>query len=507
MVRRPAFDVEKYLEEQTRAILDRVARFDNKLYLEFGGKLLFDYHAARVLPGYEPNVKMRLLQKLRDKTDIILCIHAGAIEERKTRADFGITYEADAMKLIDDLREDWGLEISAVVVTRFNDQPSARVFINKLERRGIRVAIHRPTPGYPMDVERIVSPEGYGANPYIDTQKPLVVVTGPGPNSGKLGTCLSQLYHEHKRGIRAGYSKFETFPIWNIPLKHPVNIAYEAATADLKDVNMIDPFHLDSYGETAINYNRDVEAFPVLRRILEKISGDETIYRSPTDMGVNRVGFAIADDEAAVEAAKQEIIRRSLRYSCDYMLGQCTAETVERTELLMQEVGVRVENRAVVQAARSAAQEGRRDPEKGRCGIYCGAAVQLPDGTLITGKNSPLLHAASAAILNAIKHLADLPDSLHLISPAVVKAIGELKKNVRGNDGTTLDLEETLIALSASTIANSAAQLAVKQLRKLQECEIHLTHMPPPGDEGGLRDLGLNLTCDPQFSSDRLFPL
>lgn len=505
MPRKIAFDTEKYLEEQTEAILERMKQFDNKLYLEFGGKLIFDYHASRVLPGFDPNVKMRLLQKLKDQAEIILCIYAGDIESRKTRADFGISYDADAMKLIDNLTQDWGLTVNSVVVTRYEDQPSVKLFINRLKRRGIKVTIHRGTKGYPMDIDLIVSDDGYGANPYIETTKPLVVITGPGPNSGKLGTCLSQLYHENRNGIKAGYAKFESFPIWSLPLKHPVNVAYESATADLKDVNIIDPFHLEAYGKTSINYNRDVEAFPLLKRILEKISGSESLYKSPTDMGVNRIGFAIVDNNAAEEAAKQEIIRRTLRYSCEYMLGLGKKDTVERAELIMQEIGASIENRTVVGKARNAAIDAQNDSNKGNNGIYCGAALELADGTIITGANSPLLHASSAVVLNAIKHLAELPHKIHLISPAVIQSISDLKGEIRGSIAITLDLEETLIALAASISTNSSAFLAVKQLKKLKGCEMHLTHIPPSGDESGLRDLGVNLTSDPLFSSERLF--
>jgi uncharacterized protein (UPF0371 family) len=498
-----AFDVEKYLEEQTSAIRERVTQSDNKLYLEFGGKLVFDYHAARVLPGFDPNVKMKLLQKLKDQAESVLCIYAGHIDQRKTRADFGITYDADAMKLIDDVRG-WGLEVNSVVVTRYEDQPSVRQFINSLERRGIRVYIHRATKGYPTDIDLIVSDDGYGMNPYIETTKPLVVITGPGPNSGKLGTCLSQLYHEHKRGVHAGYSKFESFPIWNIPLKHPVNIAYEAATADLKDVNLIDPYHLETYGKTAINYNRDVDAFPLLKRILEKISGSTSMYQSPTDMGVNRIGFAIINNDAACDAAKQEIIRRTFRYACEYMMGLGSKETVDRARLIMQDVGCTEADRPVVSAAREATVEAQSDPEKGSNGIYCGAAIELPDGTLVNGKNSPVLHAAAAAVLNAIKRLAGLPDKLHLISPSIIESIAEMKRAIKDSAMVTMDLEETLIALGTSTTSSSGAYLAVKQLKKLKGCEMHLTHMPSPGDEAGLRDLGIHLTSDPRFSSDRL---
>jgi uncharacterized protein (UPF0371 family) len=336
MINKTGFDNEKYLKEQTQAILERVKKFDNKLYLEFGGKLLFDYHAARVLVGFDPNVKMRLLQQLKDKADIILCIYAGDIERRKLRADFGITYDVDVLKLIDDLR-DWGIDILAVVITRFEGQPAAKIFKNKLERRNVKVYTHRATKGYPLDVDLIVSDEGYGANEYIETKKPLVVVTGPGPGSGKLATCLSQLYHDYRKNLKSGYAKFETFPIWNLPLKHPVNVAYEAATADIRDFNLIDPFHLEAYGATAINYNRDVEIFPVLKRILEKITGAESAYKSPTDMGVNRAGFGIVNDELIQEAARQEVIRRHFRYTCEYMMGFVDKETVERIGLIMEE--------------------------------------------------------------------------------------------------------------------------------------------------------------------------
>ncbi|HXK58288.1 MAG TPA: DUF1846 family protein, partial [Acidobacteriota bacterium] len=397
------FDNEKYLEEQTRAIRERIERFNNKLYLEFGGKLLYDYHAARVLPGFDPNIKMRLLQQISDQAEIILCIYAGDIERKKMRADFGITYDSDALKLIDDLRA-WGLDVCAVVITRYEGQPSSALFKNKLERRGVCVHTHRATKGYPTDVDLIVSEEGYGANSFIETHKPLVVVTGPGPGSGKLATCLSQLYAEHRRGVGAGYAKFETFPIWNLPLKHPVNVAYEAATADLVDVNMIDPFHLEAYGETAVNYNRDILAYPLLTRILEKIAGGESPYRSPTDMGVNRAGFGIVDDEAVRMAASQEVIRRYFRYNCEYAVGLAQKETVQRAELLMKELNVGPEDRPVVLPARQTAVEGERKG-KGNEGIYCGAALALADGRVVVGKNSPLMHASSALLLNALKTL------------------------------------------------------------------------------------------------------
>jgi uncharacterized protein (UPF0371 family) len=501
--RTTSFDSERYIREQTSAILERVKGFDDKLYLEFGGKLLFDYHASRVLPGYDPNVKMRLLQKLKDKADILLCIYAGDIERKKIRADFGITYDSDALKLIDDLRE-WGIEVLGVVINRFDNQPAATLFKNRLERRNIKVYAHRFTKGYPTDVELIVSDEGYGANEYIETEKPLVIVTGPGPGSGKLATCLSQLYHDYKKGIKSGYAKFETFPVWNLPLKHPVNVAYEAATADIKDFNLIDPFHLESYNQTAVNYNRDVEIFPVLKRILEKITGGESFYRSPTDMGVNRAGFAITDDDVTGEAAKQEIIRRYFRYQCEYAMGFADKETVQRVELFIKDFNLRPEYRSVVVPARQAATQAQ-ETDKGNEGIYCGAAIALRDGTMVTGNNSPLMHAASSLILHAIKHLAEIPDKIKLLPSHITDSVKKLKTEILNEKTVSLDLEETLIALSISATTNSAAQLAIEKLKELQGCEVHMTHIPTPGDEAGLRRLGVNLTSDPNFSTKNLF--
>jgi uncharacterized protein (UPF0371 family) len=500
---RTGFDNDRYLEEQKAAILERVDRFNNKLYLEFGGKLLYDYHAARVLPGYDPNVKMRLLSELRDKADILLCIYAGDIERKKIRADFGITYDADALKLIDDLRVR-GVNVLGVVITRFDNQPSAVLFKNKLERRNIAVYTHRFTKGYPTDVDTIVSDEGYGANAYIQTDKPLVIVTGPGPGSGKLATCLSQLYHDYRRGLQSGYAKFETFPIWNIPLKHPVNIAYEAATADIRDFNLIDPFHLEAYQKAAVNYNRDVEVFPVLRRILEKITGGKSFYQSPTDMGVNRAGMAIVDDEVAREAARQEVIRRYFRYRCEYAMGFSDRETVQRVELFVKDFQLSPEHRKVVGPARKAAEKAQRD-ERGDEGIYCGAAIELKDGTIITGSNSPLLHAASSVVIHAIKHLAGIPAKIRLLPSTITDSVNHLKTRVLKETSVSLDLEEALIALSISAGLNSAAQLAIEHLKDLEGCEVHMTHIPTPGDEAGLRRLGVNLTSDPNFSSKNLF--
>jgi uncharacterized protein (UPF0371 family) len=502
MAKPAGFDNEKYLNEQYEKILERVQKLDNKLYLEFGGKIMFDYHAARVLPGFDPNVKMRLLQKLKGKADIIMCIYAGDIERRKLRADFGITYDVDVMRQIDDLRG-WGIEVTAVVITRYEDQPAVNIFKNKLERRHIKVCTHRYTKGYPTDVDMIVSDEGYGANSYIETTHPLVIVTGPGPGSGKLATCLSQMYHEHQLGVNSGYAKFETFPIWSIPLKHPVNVAYEAATADLADYNLIDPFHLEAYQETAINYNRDVEVFPVLKRILEKIMG-HAIYRSPTDMGVNMAGFGIVNDELVQGAAKQEVIRRFFRYSCEYALGYIDKATVQRSELIMKELDLNPEDRRIVGPARQCIANGDMEG-KGNDGVFCGAAIELHDGTIVTGKNSPLMHAASSVVLNAIKTLAGIPDDIHLLAPTMIESIGSLKKDILNSKSISLDLEETMITLSASATTNPTSQMAMTKLKELRDCELHLTHIPTPGDETGLRRLGVNLTSDPSFPSKALF--
>ncbi|UCG87239.1 MAG: DUF1846 domain-containing protein [Gemmatimonadota bacterium] len=498
-----AFDNEKYLISQTEAINERVVRFSDKLYLEFGGKLLFDYHAARVLPGFDPNVKMKLLQGLSDKAEVLLCIYAGDIERKKMRADFGITYDSDALKLIDDLSE-FGISVRAVVITRYDEQPAATAFKRRLENRGIRVYTHRRTRGYPTDVDTIVSEQGYGANEHIETDRPIVVVTGPGPGSGKLATCLSQLYHDHRRGINSGFAKFETFPIWNLPLKHPVNIAYEAATAELKDVNRLDHFHLDAYNERAVNYNRDLEAFPLLRQIIERITGEPSFYKSPTDMGVNRAGFGIVDDEAVRTAARQEVVRRYFRYSCEHVMGLVDHDSVQRIGLLMNELHLRPESRSVVQPARQAADQARIDG-KGNDGIFCGAAIELSGGPIVTGCNSPLMHAAASLVLNAAKHLAHIPREQHLLPPNVTGALGHLKTDVLKGRQVSLDAEEALIALAVSATSDPAARAAVDKLAELRGCEVHMTHMPTPGDEAGLRKLGVNLTSQPDFATKHLF--
>jgi uncharacterized protein (UPF0371 family) len=503
MPRAIGFDNERYLQEQTAAINERVARFSDKLYLEFGGKLLFDFHASRVLPGFDPNVKMRLLQGLKDKAEVILCIYAGDIEKKKMRADFGITYDADALKLIDDL-EERGVPVRAVVITRYQEQPGAAAFKAQLENRGVQVHTHRFTRGYPTDVDTVVSDQGYGANSYVETDKPIVVVTGPGPGSGKLATCLSQLYHDYRRDLRSGYAKFETFPIWNLPLKHPVNSAYEAATAEMKDVNQIDHFHLEAYNERTVNYNRDIEAFPLLKRIIEKITGGKSFYESPTDMGVNRAGFGIVDDAAVREAGCQEIVRRFFRYACEHSMGLVDRESVYRIELLMDELGLTQETRRVVGPAREAAKQAEMDG-LGNDGIFCGAAMELPDGTVVTGCNTPDMHAAAALILNAARHLAALPLEQELLPEGVLESVSYLKKDVLGRKRVSLDAEEALISLGISAASDFNARAAVGHLQEFKACEIHLTHMPSPGDEAGLRKLGVNLTSEPRFASKRLF--
>ncbi|MCL1920099.1 MAG: DUF1846 domain-containing protein [Kiritimatiellaeota bacterium] len=497
------FDNEKYLAEQTAAILRRAKENGGKLYLEFGGKLMQDLHAARVLPGYDPNVKLRLLQGLKDSAEIVLCIYAGDIERKKMRADFGISYESETMKLIDVLRK-WQLEIGAVVITRFAGQYAAKLFRARLERHGIKVYYHCVTQGYPTNVDTIVSDEGYGANEFVETNRPIVVVTGPGPGSGKLATCLSQLYHERKVGRMAGYAKFETFPVWNLPLSHPVNVAYEAATADLKDSNMVDPYHLQAYDEIAINYNRDVEAFPLLRAIWKKMTDEVCPYQSPTDMGVNCIASGIVDDAVVSAASRQEVIRRYFRHLSEHRSGQVEHGTVERADEIMLRLSLAPEDREVVRPAREAAHEAMLHG-KGHSGIFCGAAIKLRDGRIVTGKNSEQLHAAASVVLNAIKTLAGIPEQIHLIAPEVVGHIVRMKQNILKGDYTSLNLDEALIGLAVSCATNPTAQVTIEHLIDLRDCEMHLTHIVTPGDEAGLRRLGIRATSDPFFAAAELF--
>ncbi|MHC5037806.1 MAG: DUF1846 domain-containing protein [Planctomycetota bacterium] len=502
----PAFDNETYLREQTGAILDRVERFGDKLYLEFGGKLLFDYHAARVLPGYDPNVKIQLLQRLKEEIEIIFCISAQDVAKGRIRGDFGMTYDMATLKTLDDLK-DYGLPVAAVSINRFAGEPGAVQLKNKIERRGIRVYTQGDIRGYPTDVDRIVSDEGYGKNPYIETEKPIAVITGAGPGSGKMATALAQMYQDHRRGRSAGFAKFETFPIWELPIDHPVNVAYEAATADIADFNLVDPYHLSATGVAAINYNRDVENFPILRAIIERIlgqGGDIPLYRSPTDMGVNRAKRGIVDDEAVREAARQEIIRRYYRYQWEYSIGVERRETVERTEALMRQVGVRPEDRDPVIPARRAAEEAEAGG-KGNRGTFCGAAIQLPSREIICGKNSPLLHSGSAAVLNAVKKLAGIPDNIPLLPEAVIQNLTRLKRDVLGMPAESLNVEEVLVALAISAAGNPAAGAGLAALRRLKGCEMHMTHIPTQGDRVGLQRLGINVTTDAELTPGGYF--
>ena len=482
-----AFDNDQYLRTQSAHIRDRIAKFGGKLYLEFGGKLYDDFHASRVLPGFQPDSKLRMLLQMKDQVEMVIAINAGDIEKSKIREDLGITYDRDVIRLIDIFRE-LGLYVSSVVLTRFHGQAVATAFQSRLEGMGIRVYHHYDIAGYPADTAHIVSDQGFGKNDYIETTRELVVVTAPGPGSGKLATCLSQLYHEHKRGITAGYAKFETFPIWNLPINHPVNLAYEAATADLNDVNMIDPFHLDAYGVTTVNYNRDVEAFPVLVAIFEKILG-HCPYKSPTDMGVNMVGNCIVDDEAARYASRQEIIRRYYAGLVEQKRGKTSEETVRKLEMLMKKAGVSPDERKVIAPALCRAQETGD----------AAAAMELPDGTIVTGKTSELLGASSALLLNALKKLGHMPDDLHLISPVALDPIQHLKVDYLGNRNPRLHTDETLIALSISAATNPMAEFAMQQLSKLRGCDVHSTVMLSPVDERTFKRLGVNLTCEPQF--------
>ncbi len=495
------FDSDKYLEEQSKYILERVNNYD-KLYLEFGGKLISDLHAKRVLPGFDENSKIKLLQKLADKAEVIICLYAQDIERNKIRGDFGITYDMDVLRLIDDLR-DRGLTVNSVVITRYENQPAASAFITKLERRDIKVYKHVLTKGYPTDVDTIVSDDGYGKNSYIETTKPIVVVTAPGPGSGKLATCLSQLYHEYKRGNAAGYSKFETFPVWNMPLKHPINIAYEAATVDLKDVNMIDPFHLETYGSVAINYNRDIEAFPLLRRIIEKITGKASVYQSPTDMGVNRLFFGIVDDAIVRRASEQEVIRRYFKTACDYKKGYLDKDTLERSEMIMKDMGLSELDRAVVRAAREHLEKQKQCAHEKE--NIASVAIELDGGEILTGKRSNILNATAAALLNAIKFMAGIPDSIHLLSPVIIEHILSLKKDLIKRNEARLSCDEALIALSISAATNDTAKKAMSKLVELQGTQMHSTSIVSTFDEQTLQKLGVDITCDPLFPTDNLY--
>ena len=487
MNQKKGFDNDRYLRMQSAHIRDRIAHFGGKLYLEFGGKLYDDFHASRVLPGFLPDSKLQMLLQMKEQVEMVIAINAADIEKNKIRGDLGITYDRDVLRLIDIFRG-LGLYVSSVVLTRYDGQSAARAFQERLESIGVRVYHHYAIAGYPSNVSLIVSVEGYGKNDYIETTRELVVVTAPGPGSGKLATCLSQLYHDHKRGIRAGYAKFETFPIWNVPLNHPVNLAYEAATADLKDVNMIDPFHLEAYGKTTVNYNRDVEAFPLLVAIFNRILG-HCPYQSPTDMGVNMVGNCITDDAVVREASCQEIIRRYYAALCDYRQGKATRDPVQRLELLMNKAGVEPGIRRVVAPALKKAEE---------TGLPA-AAIELPDGRIVTGKTSSLLGASAALLLNAMKALGGIRDELHLISPVIIDPIQHLKITYLGNHNPRLHTDEILVALSICAATNPTAELAMQQLSKLRGCEVHSSVMLSPVDEKVFKRLGVHLTCEPQY--------
>jgi len=488
------FDKQKYLDTQSAHIRERIGQFGGKLYLEFGGKLFDDFHASRVLPGFEPDSKIRMLLELRDSVEVLITVAASAIEQNKVRGDLGITYDAEVLRLIDAFRRQ-GLYVGSVVITQYAGQASADAFKRRLEQLGVRVYLHYPIAGYPHNLSLIVSDDGYGRNDYITTTRPLVVVTAPGPGSGKMATCLSQLYHEYKRGVAAGYAKFETFPIWNLPLSHPVNLAYEAATADLGDVNMIDPYHLNAYGVTTVNYNRDVEVFPVLSAIFEKIMGT-CPYKSPTDMGVNMIGSCIMDEDVVCDAARQEIIRRYYAAACDRRRGCGGDDVVYKLELLMQQVGVTTADRAVVAAAENRAEE---------TGTPAGA-IQLPDGRIVDGKTTDLMGASSSTLLNAMKELAGIDHSIHLISPEALAPIQAVKVDHLGSHNPRLHSNEILIALASSAVSNPLAARALEQLSKLRGCEAHSSVILSAADSDTYKRLGLNLTCSPRYqSNDQLF--
>ena len=487
------FDNDKYIKLQSQKIQERVSSFGGKLYLEFGGKLFDDYHASRVLPGFQPDSKIRMLLKMKDDAEVIIVVAAPSIEQNKIRGDLGISYDMDTLRMIDAFNE-IGLLVSGVVITQYTNQPSVDLFIKRLENLSIKVYKHYPIEGYPSNLQKIVSDDGYGKNEYIKTSRSLVVITAPGPGRGKMATCLSQLYHDHKRGIKAGYSKFETFPVWNIPLKHPVNMAYEAATIDLHDVNMIDPFYLEATGTTAVNYNRDIEIYPVLKDIFEKIYG-ECPYKSPTDMGVNMVGYCITDDKVVCEASKMEIIRRYYDTLCRKRNGTADADEVYKAELIMKQVGVDKKYRRVVLPAL----------EKAELTGEPAAAIELPDGNIVTGKTSKLMGPSASALLNALKKLGDIDDDYLLLPLEVIEPIQRLKIDNLGNRNPRLHADEILIALAISATTCSVAAKAMEQLPKLRGCQSHITVIPSSVDSTVYRKLGLNLTCEPIYATKKLY--
>ena len=480
------FNSDLYLKLQSEKIQERIKMFD-KLYLEFGGKIFDDYHASRVLPGFESDAKIKLLEKLKDISEVIFCINANDIEKNKIRADYGISYELELIRLIENL-QNLGISINSVVITLYTGQPSVKHLVNLLNSRNVKSYIHTPTKGYPNDIELIVSEDGYGKNPYVETTKKLVVVTAPGPNSGKLGTCLSQLYHENRNGINAGYAKFETFPVWNLNLMHPVNIAYEAATADLEDVNMIDSFHLEAYGENAVTYNRDFSTFPILKNILDKITKKE-IYKSPTDMGVNMIKQCIIDDKSVREAAEAEIIRRYYTALCDYKQGLCSKETVERVELMMNKLNLKAKNRTVIGAALEKQEKEKKNV----------VAIELPNGKIVTGKESKLLSASSAAIINVLKEITNIPDEVYLLSPSMLEGIFKTKQHTSYRTSYCLNVQEVLIALSICSSTNPIIEKMIEKINELRGCEAHSTYIIERSEMNVIKNLGINLTCEPKM--------
>ncbi|MDD3242318.1 MAG: DUF1846 domain-containing protein [Eubacteriales bacterium] len=488
------FDKDLYMSRQKEAIYKRIEQFGNKLYLEFGGKLFDDLHAARVLPGFESNAKIKLLQELKDHAEIVFAINANDIGSGKIRADLGIPYDMDVLRLIDNIRA-MGLYVSSVVITRYQNQPAAAAFRQMLENRGEKTYLHYPIEGYPHDVDHVASDEGFGKNDYVPTTRPLVVVTAPGPCSGKMATCLSQLYHEYKRGVQAGYAKFETFPIWNLPLRHPVNLAYEAATADLKDVNMIDPFHLEAYGVTTVNYNRDVEVFPIVKKMLSRIMGSDSVYQSPTDMGVNMAGYGIFDDEVVQEAARQEIIRRYYRARCDLAQGRSDEETARKVEMILNQQGLKPEDRSVVLPAIHKSQR-KNAPAM---------AIELPDGMIMTGKASEVMNQAASCVINSIKYMANISEDIHLLSPIILEPIHQMKRDVFRSRDTVLNLQEVLLALSICAATNTMAELAMRKLTDLRGCQAHSSHIMAASSEAMLRKLGVEITSEPVFPSNDLY--
>jgi len=480
------FDSETYLKVQSEKIEERIGMFD-KLYLEFGGKIFDDYHAARVLPGFQPDAKIKLLEKLKDISEVIFCINANDIEKSKIRADYGISYELELIRLIDNL-QNLGISINSVVITLYKEQSGVERLKNLLKTRNVKTYIHTPTKGYPNDVETIVSEEGYGKNPYIETTKKLVVVTAPGANSGKLGTCLSQLYHENKRGVNAGYAKFETFPVWNLNLMHPVNIAYEAATVDLEDINMIDSFHLEAYGENAVSYNRDFSTFPILKNILKRITGKE-IYKSPTDMGVNMIKQCITDDEVVRKAAEAEIIRRYYNALCDHKKGICSEESAQRIELMMKKLDLTTKQRKVIDVALEKSEIEKKNV----------VAIELPNGKTITGKESTLLSASSAAIINVLKEITNIPEEMYLLSPSILEGIFKTKQNTSYRTSYCLNVQEVLIALSICSSTNPIIEKMISKIGELRGCEAHSTYIIEQSESNVLKSFGINLTCEPKM--------